>query len=165
MQAELSPSWDGSLLYLPHAARVLCVVYFGYNAIPGLYLAEIFGPLTVYSFFPDQQMLFIALISVLSVPFALFTLQLFGFSLGNTRESPLNKRNYRHVALITMISAMFNALAVNLWLTKLNINYFNSTADVLQVARFFIGDMLGAAFIFIILALSFRPLLSRPKKL
>lgn len=159
MQVDLNPSWDGSLIYLPHAARVLCVVYFGYRSIPALYLAEIFGPLSIYSFFPDQQMLFIALISVLSVPFALYTLQILGFSLGNTRKSPLNKRNYRHVALITMISAMFNALAVNLWLSQLNINYFDTAADVVQVARFFIGDMLGTAIIFIILALTFRPLL------
>jgi hypothetical protein len=58
-----------------------------------------------------------------------------------------------------MISAMFNALAVNLWLSQLNINYFDTAADVVQVARFFIGDMLGTAIIFIILALTFRPLL------
>lgn len=162
MQANLNPSWDGSLIYLPHAARVLCVVYFGYKSIPALYLAEICGPLFFYSTIPDLQMLFLAMLSVLSVPFALFILSLMGFSLGNTRQSPLNKRYYRHIALIVMISAMFNALGVNLFLSQFDVNYFGKVADVVQVARFFIGDMLGAATIIIILSVTLKPLIAKP---
>ena len=162
MQANLNPSWDGSLIYLPHAARVLCVVYFGYKSIPALYLAEICGPLFFYSTIPDLQMLFLAMLSVLSVPFALFILSLMGFSLGNTRQSPLNKRYYRHIALIVMISAMFNALGVNLFLSQFDVNYFGKVADVVQVARFFIGDMLGAATIIIILSITLKPLIAKP---
>ena len=148
MQANLNPSWDGSLIYLPHAARVLCVVYFGYKSIPALYLAEICGPLFFFPTIPDLQMLFLAMLSVLSVPFALFILSLMGFSLGNTRQSPLNRRYYRHITLIVMISAMFNA--------------FGKVADVVQVARFFIGDMLGAATIIIILSITLKPLIAKP---
>ena len=162
MQANLNPSWDGSLIYLPHAARVLCVVYFGYKSIPALYLAEICGPLFFYPTIPDLQMLFLAMLSVLSVPFALFILSLMGFSLGNTRQSPLNKRYYRHIALIVMISAMFNALGVNLFLSQFDVNYFGKVADVVQVARFFIGDMLGAATIIIILSITLKPLIAKP---
>ena len=163
MQANLNPSWDGSLIYLPHAARVLCVVYFGYKSIPALYLAEISGPLVFVSVIPDPQMLFLAMVSVLSVPFALFALSIMGFSLGHTRQSPLNKRNYRHIALIVMVSAMFNALLVNLVLAEFDVNYFGKTADVIQVARFFVGDILGAATVIVVLAVTFRPLISRPK--
>jgi len=163
MQANLNPSWDGSLIYLPHAARVLCVVYFGYKSIPALYLAEICGPLLFFSTIPDLQMLFLAMLSVLSVPFALFILSLMGFSLGNTRHSPLNKRYYRHIALIVMISAIFNALGVNLFLSQFDVNYFGKVADVVQVARFFIGDILGAATIITILSVTLRPLLARPE--
>ena len=36
--------WLRSMFYFPHAARVLCVVYFGYKALPGLYLGELVGP-------------------------------------------------------------------------------------------------------------------------
>jgi|TARA_B110000967_G_C18888011_1_gene565343 hypothetical protein len=162
MQANLNPSWDGSLIYLPHAARVLCVVYFGYKSIPALYLAEICGPLFFFPTIPDLQMLFLAMLSVLSVPFALFILSLMGFSLGNTRQSPLNKRYYRHIALIVMISAMFNALGVNLFLSQFDVNYFGKVADVVQVARFFIGDMLGAATIIIILSITLKPLIAKP---
>ena len=162
MQANLNPSWDGSLIYLPHAARVLCVVYFGYKSIPALYLAEICGPLFFFPTIPDLQMLFLAMLSVLSVPFALFILSLMGFSLGNTRQSPLNKRYYRHIALIVMISAMFNALGVNLFLSQFDVNYFGKVADVVQVARFFIGDMLGAATIIIILSVTLKPLIAKP---
>jgi hypothetical protein len=96
------------------------------------------------------------------VPFALFILSLMGFSLGNTRQSPLNKRYYRHIALIVMISAMFNALGVNLFLSQFDVNYFGKVADVVQVARFFIGDMLGAATIIIILSITLKPLIAKP---
>ena len=161
MQVDMSPSWDGSLIYLPHAARVLCVVYFGYKSIPALYCAEILGPLTIYSAVPDPQMLFLAMLSVLSVPFALFLLTAIGFSLGNTRESPLNKRNYRHVALITIISAMLNALGVNLVLSFFEVNYFQELVDVAQVTRFLVGDILGTATVFLVLAVAFRPLLRK----
>ena len=44
MQIEGNPNWLGSLFYLPHAARVLCIVYFGWKAIPALFLAELWGP-------------------------------------------------------------------------------------------------------------------------
>ena len=162
MQVDISPSWDGSLIYLPHAARVLCVVYFGYKCIPALYLAEICGPLTIYSAVQGPQMLFLAMISVLSVPFTLFILKAIGFSLGNTRKSPLNKRNYRHVALITIISAMLNALGLNLVLSIFEVNFLSGIADVVQVVRFLIGDILGAAIVFIMLAVTFRPLLRKP---
>jgi hypothetical protein len=86
-----------------------------------------------------------------------------GFSLGHTRQSPLNKRNYRHIALIVMVSAMFNALLVNLVLAEFDVNYFGKTADVIQVARFFVGDILGAATVIVVLAVTFRPLILRPK--
>ena len=44
VQIEGNPNWLGSLFYLPHAARVLCIVYFGWRAIPALFLAELVVP-------------------------------------------------------------------------------------------------------------------------
>ena len=54
----------GPLLYYPHAARVLCVVYFGYRAIPALFLAEIWGPLL---FFPESFSFYPYIPSIISV--------------------------------------------------------------------------------------------------
>ena len=158
LQAGLTPTWLGSLIYLPHAARVLCIVYFGWKAIPGLYLAELWGPFFVAEDIYNFAMWIPSAISVLAVPFALFTLESFGFPLGKTKASPLNKRNYKHIGLITMISAFFNALMVNLYLTVMQQNFDSFDADIVQVLRFFIGDMLGTLLVFASLAILFRPL-------
>ena len=47
--ANMNPDreWLGSLCYLPHGARVLMFCFFRYYSIPGLYLAEISGPVLI----------------------------------------------------------------------------------------------------------------------
>ena len=149
----------GPLLYYPHAARVLCIVYFGYRAIPALFLAEIWGPLLlfpeVFNFYPYVP----SIISVMSVPMAIITLEFFGFKLGSTRDSPLNKTNYKHVALITVMSAFYNALIKNLSLSLLEVNYQEGLVDILQVCQFLIGDILGTTIVLILLAMILRPIL------
>ena len=69
----------GGFFYLPHAARVLCVVYFGYRAIPALYLGELVGPFVLEVGLYSFSTLIPSLISVMSVPFALSFLNIAGF--------------------------------------------------------------------------------------
>ena len=161
MQIEGNPNWLGSLFYLPHAARVLCIVYFGWKAIPALFLAELWGP--SFSIFDVESLINVipGLLSVLSVPLALQTLHWFGFPLGNTSKSPLNKRNYKHIALITMISAIYNSLLVNLMLTKFSMS--SSEIGIDQIVRFFLGDMLGTTIVLVFLVMSLRPMFNSKK--
>ena len=161
MQIEGNPNWLGSLFYLPHAARVLCIVYFGWKAIPGLFLAELWGP--SFSILDIESLINVipGLLSVLSVPLALQTLHWFGFPLGNTSKSPLNKRNYKHIALITMISAIYNSLLVNLMLTKFSMS--SSEIGIDQIVRFFLGDMLGTTIVLVFLVMSLRPMFNSKK--
>ena len=161
VQIEGNPNWLGSLFYLPHAARVLCIVYFGWKAIPALFLAELWGP--SFSILDIESLINVipGLISVLSVPFALQTLHWFGFPLGNTSKSPLNKRNYKHIALITMISAIYNSLLVNLMLTKFSMS--SSEIGIDQIVRFFLGDMLGTTIVLVFLVMSLRPMFNSKK--
>ena len=166
VQSGVIPNWVGSLVYLPHAARVLMVVYFGWRSIPGLYLAELWGPYFIAEEAYNIPLLIPSLISVLSVPAALYSLKFFGFPLGTTLQSPLNKRNYKHIGLITMISAFFNALLVNFCLNQMHVNFEPKTgmfveADINQVLRFFIGDMLGVLLVFVLLAIFLKPVLSK----
>ena len=166
VQSGVIPNWVGSLIYLPHAARVLMIVYFGWRSIPGLYLAELWGPYFIAEEAYNIPLLIPSLISVLSVPAALYSLKFFGLPLGTTRQSPLNKRNYQHIGLITMISAFFNALLVNFCLSQMHVNFEPKTgmfveADINQVLRFFIGDMLGVLLVFVLLAIFLKPILSK----
>ena len=153
----------GGYFYLPHAARLLCIVYFGYRAIPALYLGELVGPFVIevglYSFSTHIT----SLISVLSVPFALIFLNLLGFTLGETRSSPLNRRNYKHIFLITFISAGFNSLVVNLYMSRNNLSFPNAITDIEQVYRFLIGDLLGTVIVFIFLAMLLIPVLRQAR--
>ena len=154
---------EGSWYYLPHAARVLCVVYFGYKAIPSLYLAELSGPYlfvpTMYSF----DTYFSSLISILSVPLAIQVLRLLSFRLGDTASSPLNKRNYKHIYLITFISAGFNAILVNLYLSRNELNYPGLITDIEQVSRFFVGDIIGTVLVFVLLSYILKPIIAQSR--
>ena len=117
--------------------------------------------LGAYNFYPFIP----AIVSVLSVPLALSTLEVLGFKLGNTRGSPLNIRNYKHIALFTIFSALFNALLINITLSQLHVNFQDTPIiDVMQVTRFFLGDILGTISVFIVLALILTPFLRSQKK-
>jgi len=156
-------SGNGGYFYLPHAARVLCVVYFGYKAIPGLYSAELIGPYIIEPGFYSFPIFVPGFISVLAVPLSLILLRSLGFTLGHTISSPLNKRNYKHIFLITFISAGFNALMVNLYLSRNNLSFPNAITDIEQVYRFFLGDIIGTVLVFTFLAMLLKPILRQAK--
>ena len=154
LSSDITSDLFPSLFYLPHAARVLCVVYFGYQSLPALYLAELWGPLFVIPDVYGVEPFLTPLISLLSVPFALELLRVLGFPLGRTIDAPLNKRNYKHLALITITSAVFNSFLVNLYVSGISIT---SSADIHQVTRFFLGDVIGTFLVFILLAITLKP--------
>ena len=150
---------EGSWYYLPHAARVLCVIYFGYKAIPSLYLAELSGPnLLVPSMYAFDTYI-PSLISVLSVPLTIQVLRLLSFTLGDTISSPLNKRNYKHIFLITFISAGFNSILVNLYLSRNELNFPGLITNIEQVSRFFVGDIVGTVIVFVSLSYILKPII------
>lgn len=60
-----------------------------------------------------------------------------------------------------MISAFFNALLVNVYLSQIHANFEPVEADINQVLRFFVGDMLGVLVVFIFLAMFLKPVLQQ----
>ena len=154
---------EGSWYYLPHAARVLCVVYFGYKAIPSLYLAELSGPYLLVPFVYSFDTYLSSIISVISVPLAIQVLRLLSFPLGDTASSPLNKRNYKHIYLITFISAGFNAILVNLYLSRNELNFPGLITDIEQVSRFFVGDIIGTVLVFVLLSYILKPIIAQSR--
>ena len=60
-----------------------------------------------------------------------------------------------------MISAFFNALMVNVYLSQIHANFESVDADIIQVLRFFVGDMLGVLVVFIFLAIFLKPILDK----
>jgi hypothetical protein len=94
---------------------------------------------------------------------AIQVLRLLSFTLGDTASSPLNKRNYKHIYLITFISAGFNAILVNLYLSRNELNFPGLITDIEQVSRFFVGDIIGTVLVFVSLSYILKPIIAQSR--
>ena len=142
--AQMNPfdEWIGSLVYLPHGARVLMFCYFRYYSLPGLYLAEISGPQLIHHIDYVDGWSLAALGSLSSVIIAVEIIRWVrknpeNFSVVKT----LSFKNYKSLMLVILISAMLNGILANSLIALVNSSI---SIDVLTVLRFMIGDILGA---------------------
>mgnify|MGYP003330898748 FL=1 len=150
--------WVGSLVYLPHGCRVIFYCFFGVRSLPALYLAEITGPTLVWG---DQYLdywVFASLSSLLSVVVAV---EIVKWSRVSTFNYNILKRvsfsNYKFLIFVIIISALFNSIFTNLVLSMIN----GVEIGVEVIARFFIGDVLGASAFIIFLMIMFNLLVQR----
>ena len=146
--------WTGSLVFLPHGVRVIGICYFGYKAIPSLYAAEITGPLLVYPQYYFDVWPAASIASILSVVIAVELVKWSGRNVKENIIAPKNFSNYRSLALVVVLSALFNAISANV-VTSLMANV---VIDGVVVMRFFIGDVLGAVVLILFLSAVFTAL-------
>ena len=146
--------WSGSLLFLPHGVRVIGVCYFGYKAIPSLYAAEITGPLLVYPQYYFDVWPAASIASMLSVVMAVELVKWSGRNVKENIIAPKNFSNYRSIALVVVLSALFNSISANVVTSLLA----NVVIDGVVVMRFFIGDVLGAVVLILFLSAVFTAL-------
>ena len=142
--AKMNPfdEWIGSLVYLPHGARVLMFCYFRYYSLPGLYLAEISGPQLIHHIDYVDGWSLAALGSLSSVIIAVEIIRWVrknpeNFSVVKT----LSFKNYKSLMLVVLISAMLNGILANSLIAVVNSSI---SIDVLTVLRFMIGDIFGS---------------------
>ena len=151
----LDAEYPGSLVYLPHAARVICTCIFGWYAIPAMVAADFIG----ITFFVHGNTDFLlagsfsfeefinSVVANSSVFLSLLLLKLSGLSFTYHHAAlTLKKSNYRHVFLITVISAFINGLVGNFirqGLSDYDIHMFT-------VLRFTVGDILGTLVVLIV---------------
>ena len=146
--------WVGSLIYLPHGVRVMAICYFGYKSLPALYAVEVTGPIMVY---PEQYFdvwPYASIASLLSVVAACEMVKWSVVNVKGTIFMPINFTNYRSLVLVIVISGLFNSISANLvtsFLAEVNLN-------VMVIARFFIGDVLGAFVLILFLSALFTTL-------
>ena len=146
--------WTGSLVFLPHGVRVIGICYFGYKAIPSLYAAEITGPLLVYPQYYFDVWPAASIASILSVVIAVELVKWSGRNVKENIIAPKNFSNYRSLALVVVLSALFNAISANVVTSLLA----NVVIDGVVVMRFFIGDVLGAVVLILFLSAVFTAL-------
>ena len=160
ISVETASGFNGSMMYIPHAARVLTICYFGISAIPALFAAHVFCTYFIGGAYGINNLLFIDLLgtSVLSsicVLFAVYALSGLGFKLKTlpfyefTKDSIyLDLRNHKHIIMVTVFSAAVHALSLYVY------NYLRAiSANPEMFIRFFVGDILGT--LITILSLSF----------
>ena len=147
--------YPGSLVYLPHAARVICTCIFGWYAIPAMVAADFIG----ITFFVHGNTDFLlagsfsfeefinSVVANSSVFLSLLLLKLSGLSFTYHHAAlTLKKSNYRHVFLITVISAFINGLVGNFIRQGLN----DYDIHMYTVLRFTVGDILGTLVVLLV---------------
>ena len=146
--------WVGSLVYLPHGVRVMAICYFGYRSIPALYAIEITGPIMVY---PEQYFDVWPFASIASLLSVVAACEIVKWSHSNTKGTifmPINFTNYRSLVLVIVLSGLMNAISSNLVTSLLA----DIDLTVTVIARFFVGDVLGAIVLVLFLSALFTTL-------
>ena len=150
ISSETATGFNGSLMYVPHAARVITICYFGLWAVPALFIAHVFC--TVYiggTYGLNQLVIFDVLgtsfLSTVCVLLALYAMAGLGFKIRTlpfyefTKDSIyLDLRNHKHIILVTIFSAAVHSLSLYVY------NYLRAISSNPEVfIRFFVGDILG----------------------
>jgi len=142
----------GSLIFLPNAARVICICFFGFRAIPALYVAEIMGPEILFKNLYGYESYFTVFISIMAVPAALLLLRAIGFRFLESKANFLDFRNYRHLLVVIVIAAAFNSIFVTSFLYLVN----GSDISAAVTYRYFLGDIIGAVSVLLLLTFTYR---------
>ena len=143
---RLNNEWSGSLVFLPHGARVLMVCFFRYYSIPALYLADITGPSLINHQQYDVNFVegsnIAAFGCILAVVLSVELIKWSRVSEGKfSFFKPVNFKNYKFLFLVVVLSSLLSGILCNTILVLVNNQI---TVDVLTVSKFMIGDFLGA---------------------
>ena len=150
ISSETASGFNGSIMYVPHAARVLTICYFGISAVPALFAAHIFCTSIIGGAYGLNNLMFIDLIgtsflSTVCVLVALYAMAGLGFKIRTlpfyefTKDSVyLDLRNHKHIIMVTVFSAAVHALSLYVY------NYLRAISSNPEMfIRFFVGDILG----------------------
>tara|TARA_B100000886_G_scaffold146923_1_gene99835 strand:- start:1212 stop:1766 length:555 start_codon:yes stop_codon:yes gene_type:complete len=146
----------GSLVYLPHAGRVLPVIFFGWQAIPAVLVAEFLEWEYLWSggdFYRGTMATTISTLAVLSTWFIFFLL-----GLDLNQSDVLKNTNWKHVFLFIFVASLLNGLGNGAWYASI----FDET-DALISVRFMVGDVVGATIMLVLLVL-FYPMFKNFQK-
>tara|TARA_Y100000748_G_scaffold295298_1_gene286895 strand:- start:39 stop:593 length:555 start_codon:yes stop_codon:yes gene_type:complete len=141
---NLSAQGLGSLAFLPHAARVLPVLFFGGRSIPAIYFSEFIA--TNYIGELEYTTSSGALISSTAILISWGAFKLLDVDLKSKRV--LQNTDWKHVTLFVLVSALVNGVGNGAYYL-----YTYEVIDPLITIRFVIGDIVGATIV--ILSLMF----------
>ena len=150
-------SWTGSLVFLPHGARVPMVCFFRYYSLPALYLADITGPSLMNHDQYDVNYVEGSNIAAMGcIAAVILSVELIKWSRVSEGKfsffSPVNFKNYKFLFLVIVLSSLLSGVLCNSIISIINDQV---SIDVLTVLRFMIGDFLGAVAVIAIMWIVF----------
>ena len=150
ISSETATGFNGSLMYVPHAARVITICYFGLWAVPALFAAHVFCSVYIGGTYGLNQLVIFdvlgtSFLSTVCVLLALYAMAGLGFKIRTlpfyefTKDSIyLDLRNHKHIILVTIFSAAVHSLSLYVY------NYLRAISSNPEMfIRFFVGDILG----------------------
>ena len=150
ISSETATGFNGSIMYVPHAARVLTICYFGIWAVPALFAAHVFCSLYIGGVYGLNQLELLDLLgtsflSTICVLVALYAMAGLGFKIKTlpfyefTKDSVyLDLRNHKHIIMVSVFSAAVHSLSLYVY------NYLRAISSNPEMfVRFFVGDILG----------------------
>ena len=150
ISTETATGFNGSIMYVPHAARVLTICYFGIWAVPALFAAHVFCSFYIGGVYGLNQLELLDLLgtsflSTICVLVALYAMAGLGFKIKTlpfyefTKDSVyLDLRNHKHIIMVSVFSAAVHSLSLYVY------NYLRAISSNPEMfVRFFVGDILG----------------------
>ena len=150
ISSETATGFNGSIMYVPHAARVLTICYFGIWAVPALFASHVFCTFYIGGAYGLNQLELLDLLgtsflSTVCVLIALYAMAGLGFKIKTlpfyefTKDSVyLDLRNHKHIIMVSIFSAAVHSLSLYVY------NYLRAISSNPELfIRFFVGDILG----------------------
>jgi hypothetical protein len=152
-------AWVGSLAYLPHGCKVIFICFFGYRAVPALFLAEYTGQLLEW---PNTDMTFMYAGSITSIMSVVIAAEIIKWTqVANFKPSDIfleiTYNNYKFIVFTIILSALFNSIFTNLVLSQLN----QVVINVGVIVRFFIGDITGSILFILFVTMALKLLIAQ----
>ena len=136
------------MVYLPHAGRVLPVIFFGWKAIPAVLAAEF---LEWEFLWQDGDWYRTTVATTISTIALTATWSLFSaLGLDLNESDVLHSTNWKHVYLFIFVASLFNGLGNGAWYA-----YIFDETDALISVRFMVGDLVGATIMLILLVICY----------
>ena len=147
-------AWVGSLAYLPHGCKVIFICFFGYRAVPALFLAEFTGQLLEW---PNSEMTYMYAGSIASILSVLLATKIIKWTqIATFKPSDIflkvNFTNYKFIVFVIILSGLFNSIFTNLVLSQLN----QIPINVGVIARFYVGDIIGSTLVILFAIIAFK---------
>ena len=144
LEGETDLSKLGSTAYIPHAGRVIPVLFFGAPAIPAMVLAEFICWQYVWDDAIWTRPELGIIISSSSIVFAWLLFKFLDLDLKSMKV--LKNTDWKHVTLFIIITALFNGIGNG----ALYLYRYENTDPLISI-RFAVGDIVGAMSVLLVM--------------